>query len=76
MRNVGGQLYLSNLSSQIQALLGKGHFDEEIGIDFIVESKSESIWATLIILNPDTCCSCEKRRFNECRCVAYVKIAA
>jgi len=76
MRKLGGHLYLSNLPSQMQAFLARGHFDEEIGKDFIFESKSEAIQAMFINLNRDVCRSCEKRIFNECGSVAYVKIAA
>jgi SulP family sulfate permease len=76
MKKLGGRLYLSNLPPQMSGFLAKGHFDEEIGKDYIFESKSEAIQAMFIRLNRDICRCCDKRIFNECASIAYIKKAA
>lgn len=76
LRKMGGQLYLSNLSESMARFMAKGHFDEDIGKEFIFESKSEAIQAIFIKLNRDICRQCDKRIFNECSSVIQIKKAA
>jgi SulP family sulfate permease len=75
LRKLGGRLYLSNLSPQMARFLAKGHFDEEIGKQYIFESKSEAIQAIFIGLDRNICRHCDKRIFNECASVVQIKEA-
>ncbi len=76
LRKLGGNLYLSNLSAPMAHFMKRGHFDEEIGMDYIFESKSEAIQAIFIRLNREICRSCDKRIFNECASIVQIKKAA
>lgn len=76
LRKLGGNLYLSNLSPTMEHFLARGHFDEEIGADYIYESKSEAIQAIFIRLNREICRSCDKRIFNECASIVPINKAA
>jgi SulP family sulfate permease len=66
-RRLGGALYFYRLKDEVQELLARGGYLEEIGTENVFPVKSRAVGAIYPKLDPEICRRCTLRIFNECR---------
>ncbi|HEX6138458.1 MAG TPA: SulP family inorganic anion transporter [Casimicrobiaceae bacterium] len=66
LRQSGVRLYLCRLRPEVQAVLERGGYLDQIGRDHVFASKEQAIAIIYRTLDSATCAACRARIFNEC----------
>ncbi len=75
LKQLGGGLYLCNPKENVCEFLRKSGLIEAIGESNVFDSKSEAIQSIFIKLQREKCRQCERRIFQECQSVPFIKAA-
>ena len=74
LRNDGRSLYLFRLKPSVLSFLERGGYLDEIGRDFVFDSKGTGLAAVIQRLDHSKCQSCTARLFSECEAMATSEV--
>jgi SulP family sulfate permease len=66
LRRKGRRLYLFRVKHAVRDFLERGGYLDEIGRDFVFESKSDGVAAAVARMDTEICAGCRARVFSEC----------
>ena len=74
-RDLGGRIFFYDIKEGVCGPLRRGGYIQEIGEEFMFDSKSEAVAAIFEELDKDICKTCDKRIFRECQTIEGPKKA-